>query len=348
MSNQPATPQEQPPEAVPTFDMNNPPYTEEEKAALASKRATAEPAPTEQPTPAAPQPAAGPAPAAQPQPAAQPTAGQPQPMQPGVAGMPPQYPKQGMSKGLLWGLIGGGVALVLLIIGVVVFFVFFGPPSRDDYAKAYNKVASFDARTIREMTANSDDSEEATNELITKVDKHLDELGKMRAMHDGDVKKAYDSLKKEYEERKPLLREYTATTVAKKEYNKNCNSRSTTYISMSSVGSGDEAGKKFDEQQGTCIKTLDKLKQSQYESIRKYAENQSQYLKELRAYYVSAVNYLKSREGSMPKVPRSKGGYLGKDINSKISDAGASISDAKRELRQVLRAKASGSSLSDD
>ena len=253
-----------------------------------------------------------------------------------------------MSKGLLWGLIGGGVALVLLIIGVVVFFVFFGPPSRDDYAKAYNKVASFDARTIREMTANSDDSEEATNELITKVDKHLDELGKMRAMHDGDVKKAYDSLKKEYEERKPLLREYTATTVAKKEYNKDCNSRSTTYISMSGVESGDEAGKKFDEQQGTCIKTLDKLKQSQYESIRKYAENQSQYLKELRAYYVSAVNYLKSREGSMPKVPRSKGGYLGKDINSKISDAGASISDAKRELRQVLRVKASGSSLSDD
>ena len=352
MSKQPATPQEQPPEAVPTFDMNNPPYTEEEKAALASKRAAAEQTPTEQPTPAAPQPAAGPAPAAQPQPTsqqpAQPAPGQPQPMQPGVAGMPPQYPKQGMSKGLLWGLIGGGVALVLLIIGVVVFFVFFGPPSRDDYAKAYNKVASIDARTIREMTANSDDSEEATNELITKVDKHLDELGKMRAMHDGDVKKAYDSLKKEYEERKPLLREYTATTVAKKEYNKNCNSRSTTYISMSSVGSGDEAGKKFDEQQGTCIKTLDKLKQSQYESIRKYAENQSQYLKELRAYYVSAVNYLKSREGSMPKVPRSKGGYLGKDINSKISDAGASISDAKRELRQVLRAKASGSSLSDD
>lgn len=348
MSNQPATPQEQPPEAVPTFDMNNPPYTEEEKAALASKRAAAEPTPTEQPAPAAPQPAARPTPAAQPQPAAQPAPGQPQPMQPGVAGVPPQYPKQGMSKGLLWGLIGGGVALVLLIIGVVVFFVFFGPPSRDDYAKAYNKVASFDARTIREMTANSDDSEEATNELITKVDKHLDELGKMRAMHDGDVKKAYDSLKKEYEERKPLLREYAATTVAKKEYNKNCNSRSTTYISMSSVGSGDEAGKKFDEQQGTCIKTLDKLKQSQYESIRKYAENQSQYLKELRAYYVSAVNYLKSREGSMPKVPRSKGGYLGKDINSKISDAGASISDAKRELRQVLRAKASGSSLSDD
>lgn len=338
MSKQPATPQEQPPEAAQTFDMNNPPYTEEEKAVLAGKTA------------------AEPAPAAQPQPQSQPTsqqptqpgAGQPQPMQPGVAGVPPQYPKQGMSKGLLWGLIGGGVALVLLIIGVVVFFVFFGPPSRDDYAKAYNKVAGFNARTVREKAASSDDAEAAINELTTKVDKHLDELGKMRAMHDGDVKKAYDSLKKEYEERKPLLHEYAATTVAKKEYNKNCNSRSTTYISMSSVGSGDEAGKKFDEQQGTCIKTLDKLKQSQYESIRKYAESQSQYLKELRAYYVSAVNYLKSREGSMPKVPRSRGGYLGKDINSKVSDAGTSISDAERELRQVLRAKASGSSLSDD
>ena len=196
MSKQPATPQEQPPEAAQTFDMNNPPYTEEEKAALASKRAAAEPTPTEQPTPAAPQPAA-----AQPQPTTsqqptQPAAGQPQPMQPGVAGMPPQYPKQGMSKGLLWGLIGGGVALVLLIIGVVVFFVFFGPPSRDDYAKAYNKVAGFNARTVREKAASSDDAEAAINELTTKVDKHLDELGKMRAMHDGDVKKAYDNLKK--------------------------------------------------------------------------------------------------------------------------------------------------------
>lgn len=339
MSKQPATPQEQPPEAAQTFDMNNPPYTEEEKAALASKPAAAEPAPAVQSQPQS-QPTS--------QQPTQPAAGQPQPMQPGVAGMPPQYPKQGMSKGLLWGLIGGGVALVLLIIGVVVFFVFFGPPSRDDYAKAYNKVAGFNARTVREKAASSDDAEAAINELTTKVDKHLDELGKMRAMHDGDVKKAYDSLKKEYEERKPLLHEYAATTVAKKEYNKNCNSRSTTYISMSSVGSGDEAGKKFDEQQGTCIKTLDKLKQSQYESIRKYAESQSQYLKELRAYYVSAVNYLKSREGSMPKVPRSRGGYLGKDINSKVSDAGTSISDAERELRQVLRAKASGSSLSDD
>ena len=74
MSNQPATPQEQPPEAVPTFDMNNPPYTEEEKAALASKRAAvAEPAPAAQPQP-------------QPQPIsqqpAQPAPGQPQPMQP--------------------------------------------------------------------------------------------------------------------------------------------------------------------------------------------------------------------------------------------------------------------------
>ena len=338
MSKQPATPQEQPPEAAQTFDMNNPPYTEEEKAALAGKTA-AEPAPAAQSQPQS-QPAS--------QQPAQPAAGQPQPMQPGVAGVPPQYPKQGMSKGLLWGLIGGGVALVLLIISVVVFFVFFGPPSRDDYAKAYNKVAGFNARTVREKAASSDDAEAAINELTTKVDKHLDELGKMRAMHDGDVKKAYDNLKKEYEERKPLLHEYAATTVAKKEYNKNCNSRSTTYISMSSVGSGDEAGKKFDEQQGTCIKTLDKLKQSQYESIRKYAESQSQYLKELRAYYVSAVNYLKSREGSMPKVPRSRGGYLGKDINSKVSDAGTSISDAERELRQVLRAKASGSSLSDD
>lgn len=192
MSNQPATPQEQPPEAVPTFDMNNPPYTEEEKAALASKRAAAaEPAPTEQSTPAAPQPAAEPAPVAQPQPQPtmqQPAAGQPQPMQPGRP-MGPMPPKQGMSKGLLWSLIGGGIGIFVLIIIIIVCIVLFSGPSTEDYRKAYAMMNSFDSTSLN---IDRSDPETSINEVVRKADDHFDKLGKAAAMRDGEVKKAFE------------------------------------------------------------------------------------------------------------------------------------------------------------
>ena len=180
MSNQPATPQEQPPEAVPTFDMNNPPYTEEEKAALASKRAAAEPAPAAQPQP---QPIS--------QQPAQPAPGQPQPMQP-QPGRPmgPMPPKQGMSKGLLWSLIGGGIGIFVLIIIIIVCIVLFSGPSTEDYRKAYAMMNSFDSTSIN---IDRSDPETSINEVVRKADDHFDKLGKAAAMRDSEVKKALKS-----------------------------------------------------------------------------------------------------------------------------------------------------------
>lgn len=340
MSNQPATPQEQPPEAVPTFDMNNPPYTEEEKAALASKRAAAEPAPAA--------PTAEPAPAAQPQPQptmqqpAQPAAGQPQPMQPGRP-MGPMPPKQGMSKGLLWSLIGGGIGVFVLIIIIIVCIVLFSGPSTEDYRKAYSMMNSFDSTSIN---IDRSDPETSINEVVRKADDHFDKLGKAAAMRDSEVKKAFEKYKDDYEKVKPLLKESGAVATAYKEYSSSCR---TSYSSPLSSASGDEAGQKYDEQQKSCLNALNKMKDSQYASVRDYANEQIKYRKEMRAYYVALVNYYKNRDSSSgsPKRPEIPSTSLTKSLYDKLKDAQSSSKESVRELRDILRTKGKMDTLGD-
>ncbi len=331
MSKQPATPQEQPPEAVPTFDMNNPPYTEEEKAALASKRAAAEPAPAAQP---------------QPQPTmqqpAQPAAGQPQPMQPGRP-MGPMPPKQGMSKGLLWSLIGGGIGVFVLIIIIIVCIVLFSGPSTEDYRKAYSMMNSFDSTSIN---IDRSDPETSINEVVRKADDHFDKLGKAAAMRDSEVKKAFEKYKDDYEKVKPLLKESGAVATAYKEYSNSCR---TSYSSPLSSASGDEAGQKYDEQQKSCLNALNKMKDSQYASVRDYANEQIKYRKEMRAYYVALVNYYKNRDSSSgsPKRPEIPSTSLTKSLYDKLKDAQSSSKESVRELRDILRTKGKMDTLGD-
>lgn len=335
MSNQPATPQEQPPEAVPTFDMNNPPYTEEEKAALASKRAAAEPTPAAQPQP-------------QPQPIsqqpAQPAPGQPQPMQP-QPGRPmgPMPPKQGMSKGLLWSLIGGGIGVFVLIVIIIVCIVLFSGPSTEDYRKAYAMMNSFDSTSLN---IDRSDPETSINEVVRKADDHFDKLGKAAAMRDGEVKKAFEEYKSDYEKVKPLLKESGAVATAYKEYSNSCR---TSYSSPLSSASGDEAGQKYDEQQKSCLNALNKMKDSQYASVRDYANEQIKYRKEMRAYYVALVNYYKNRDSSSssPKRPEIPSTSLTKSLYDKLKDAQSSSKESVRELRDILRTKGKMDTLGD-
>lgn len=335
MSNQPATPQEQPPEAVPPFDMNNPPYTEEEKAALASKRAAAEPTPAAQPQP-------------QPQPIsqqpAQPAPGQPQPMQP-QPGRPmgPMPPKQGMSKGLLWSLIGGGIGIFVLIIIIIVCIVLFSGPSTEDYRKAYAMMNSFDSTSLN---IDRSDPETSINEVVRKADDHFDKLGKAAAMRDGEVKKAFEEYKSDYEKVKPLLKESGAVATAYKEYSNSCR---TSYSSPLSSASGDEAGQKYDEQQKSCLNALNKMKDSQYASVRDYANEQIKYRKEMRAYYVALVNYYKNRDSSSssPKRPEIPSTSLTKSLYDKLKDAQSSSKESVRELRDILRTKGKMDTLGD-
>ena len=152
--------------------------------------------------------------------------------------MGPMPPKQGMSKGLLWSLIGGGIGIFVLIIIIIVCIVLFSGPSTEDYRKAYAMMNSFDSTSLN---IDRSDPETSINEVVRKADDHFDKLGKAAAMRDGEVKKAFEEYKSDYEKVKPLLKESGAVATAYKEYSNSCR---TSYSSPLSSASGDEAGQR--------------------------------------------------------------------------------------------------------
>lgn len=257
--------------------------------------------------------------------------------------MGPMPPKQGMSKGLLWSLIGGGIGIFVLIIIIIVCIVLFSGPSTEDYRKAYAMMNSFDSTSLN---IDRSDPETSINEVVRKADDHFDKLGKAAAMRDGEVKKAFEEYKSDYEKVKPLLKESGAVATAYKEYSNSCR---TSYSSPLSSASGDEAGQKYDEQQSSCLKALNKMKDSQYASVRDYANEQIKYRKEMRAYYVALVNYYKNRDSSSgsPKRPEIPSTSLTKSLYDKLKDAQSSAKDSVRELRDILRTKGKMDTLGD-
>ena len=69
----------------------------------------------------------------------QPTPNQvpPQPT-PGMSYQMP--PKKKMSKGALWGIIGGSIGLIILIVGIVLAIIFLGGPSKADYKDLISQI----------------------------------------------------------------------------------------------------------------------------------------------------------------------------------------------------------------
>lgn len=139
----------------------------------------------------------------------------PQPMQPGGVMPPNQQPmpmpmpgpvqKKGASKGLIFGIIGGVVALILLVVGVILALVVFGGPSKNDYASAnvklnevkdsYNQLTSLEYVSTYGVTATSVQTNlDKLKSIKSNVDTGVSELGKMRAMNNKDVKASYNAL----------------------------------------------------------------------------------------------------------------------------------------------------------
>ena len=146
----------------------------------------------------------------------QPQAQQPQPQQQfpqqPVMGAPYQMPpKKKMSKGALWGIIGGIIGLVVIIDGVVLAVLLLSGPSKADYKAAgeklnetieiYNKAASSlsyisTSETETSLKSNRDKLAKTKSE----VNDRLAEIGKMKAITgDKEVREKYEALKNKLE-----------------------------------------------------------------------------------------------------------------------------------------------------
>lgn len=133
-----------------------------------------------------------------------------QPVQMPQGAMPgggaPMAPKKGLSKGVIWGIVGGAVGLLLIIVGVVLAVTVFGGPSKQDYLKAneklneaksaYNDIGSLQYISTYSLTETTVKNDlEKLKTAKSTVDSTIEAFGKMKAVNDKDVKESYNKLK---------------------------------------------------------------------------------------------------------------------------------------------------------
>lgn len=122
-------------------------------------------------------------------------------------GAPVPMPKKGLSKGMLWGIIGGAAGLILLIIGVVLAVTVFGGPSKADYSKAGEKVTEANSAyndmgtIVYDLTSSSStatsrkNAQDSMNQKLETFNTAITEAGKMKGITgDKEVKAKYDAV----------------------------------------------------------------------------------------------------------------------------------------------------------
>ncbi|MDO4773981.1 MAG: hypothetical protein Q4A37_02545 [Candidatus Saccharibacteria bacterium] len=202
------------------------------------------------------------------------------PVGPAPMGAPYQMPpKKGLSKGALWGIIGGSIALILLIVGVIMAVLLLSGPSREDYVAFQSQV-----KDLKKQRQNMKDallpharaifggkaSDGSLKRALEAYDKHGSQLKEMKALRDPEVKKSYDEFVKEFEETKTYVRgfvdvEETAITAYKK-----CDGKSLSDVARITDFRAKIVALRSSAQE--CADAINALSESKVESITQYVD----------------------------------------------------------------------------
>lgn len=266
------------------------------------------------------------------------------PVQPNVVNPTPYQmpPKKKLSKGALWGIIGGSIGLIVVIIGIVLAVVFLGGPSQADYKEAYDYMQNSKISSSLSNANKVDDSEEAKkayNDAIAEVDKYFDELGSKKAMRDSEVKKLYDEYKSEWSKARPILEKYSELATFSREMLSKCRLSSTSKIPYVGVTTT-EIGKQFDEIVSSCKEKLSSFEKSDVKEVAEYAKGYKEYINNLRAYYITRAEIFNSRNfsTSMPKLPSLPSNTAILSINKEARSL--NITEVEKKLSDLLKEKA--------
>ena len=292
-------------------------------------KASGQPAPPQVPTPPSGQPAA-------PQPVAQPAA----PVAPGApVALGQMPPKKGLSKGALWAIIGGSIAGIVTIILIIVAVVLLSGPSKSDYRSLAALVSSFDSSSAAVTSSSSAEGyKEQINDLIKQADDYHKKIADHKAMKDKDLKAAYDSYLKDWDETKKKLLSTAEFAEAYINYGKNCTDL---YFSTYTNRFGEEMGKLFDEKTSDCTSALDKMSKSSDSAVSKYAKEMKEYLKSLRSYYVELANRNTNKDYSspypkFPQCPKTSLSSTTTELSSSLNKMKSSYRNFKRLINEKI------------
>ena len=249
--------------------------------------ATDQPAqPTPQPQPAQPVPAVPPMPQMQ-QPAA--------PQMPGAAPVPP---KKGLSKGALWGIIGGSVGLIVVVVGIVLAVIFLGGPSKADYQEALKTLEEFTNHKITAplQSSNSDNIKKRVEESISRADTMMKKLESSKIMRDGETKKSFGEYKAAYDKVRPNMEKIASVVEKLQSYSKKCSLNNFNYFGKPA----DEVKKLYDEKMSDCYQLLDNVAKSEEKELQEFAKKMTEYYKAFGDYLVARAN--KDYSARAPKL----------------------------------------------
>ncbi|PID33093.1 hypothetical protein CR969_02575 [Candidatus Saccharibacteria bacterium] len=154
-----------------------------------------------------------------------------QPVPPVQPVQPVAAPSLAPKKSKLGVIIGGSVALVLLIVGIILAVLFLSGPSQRDYKQAADKYEEIGQKLMSVGTKSSSvyygfssstetsfkNDIEDIKESLEKIKKYNKELGEMKAVKKGPAKEPYDKFNDKFDKFVTYVEEFSDSMVAAKE-----------------------------------------------------------------------------------------------------------------------------------
>jgi len=229
-------------------------------------------------------------------------------------------PKKKMSKGALWGIIGGIIGLTITIVGVVLAVILLSGPSKEDYKDLLSQFTGIDLKSSFVSGNSKKNIKAETDKMVEKVDDLNKKMSSHRALKDKEVKEAYD---KYIDSWNNGAKEYIEFVGAYTEYNfsKTCSLPSglNGYIREAK----DEVAEYYDSKMKDCMDYLDKMSKSDNKTVSEYGKNLKKYYTEIRQYILDAVKYIKNnREGTPPKAPKHPEKITKEEVLNKWKESG--------------------------
>lgn len=211
----------------------------------------------------------------------------PQPQQPLQQGVPMQ-PKKGLSKGALWGIIGGSIGLIVIVVGIVLAVIFLGGPSKADYQEAAKTLKEFDGNSLNSAlkSSNADNAKKLIEEAVGRADSMMKKLDSSKIMRDEETKKSFGEYKTAYEKVRPNMLAIASLIGDMKDFSKKCSPSYFSYIGKPA----DEVRKLYDEKMSGCYQLLDNITKSEQKEVQDFGKQMKEYYKALGDFFVARAN----------------------------------------------------------
>lgn len=246
-------------------------------------------------------------------------------------------------KGLIIGIAAGVGVLLLIIIGVVLFFALTAV-TKEDYRKGYDatqdtysklnasyndlaQAASVSSTTTETQITNRSDDAKKTLEAYKSA---TAELADLKALRNADVKKQYDTYKKQSDDYIAYATEFIPSATVAFKAVVACEK-----IGSTSVSDADE----FNKAIVPCEEALDGADEVKNSDFRGFVEA---YKKN-----VSSVKAIVEKSRSIPATDFTQRLQLTRDLRATTTDLNKSLGDTRSNIQKALKDKNPKDSLSE-